>query len=108
MLAANLPIKTAFKLKGVANKVADELDKYDKLRLEMITKYADKDEKGNIALEDNGHAKFSSDGLRKFIDNLNELGSVDVDIPAIHISELDGLDNFTGEDFVFLGDLIDA
>lgn len=100
---------TAFKLRGVAKLIAEEHGKYDEIRIGLVKKWGDKDEAGELVIDEKtGSAVFSGENYTEFLREINELGSIEVDVPKLHISELDGLKNFTGKDFLYLDELIDA
>jgi len=101
-----LPLKAAFKLKGIAKKVNDEFTKYDELRLESVKKFAEKDDAGNLILDDKGNAKFSNDGMLDFVKQLDELLSIDIEILPLSIDELGSELNITADELMILEDVI--
>lgn len=86
--AQELPLRTAFKLKGITKKVQEELDKYEEVRQSALQKYGDKDEQGNLRIQEDGAVALSSDGLRAFVLELNELTSLDIELSSIALTEL--------------------
>jgi len=86
-----LPLKTAFKLKGIMKIVREEFAKYDEVRKEAIQKHALKKPDGSIKVDDNDNATFSDKGMKAFVAEINELGSLEVEVPTIKLSELSGL-----------------
>lgn len=107
LLESSLPMTTAFKLRGIAKIIGEEHKKYDEMRLELLQKYADKKEDGSLDVdEESGMARFTGNNIAKFTQDLNELASVEVELPTISVSELEGMDNFTAKDFIYLDELI--
>ena len=108
LIACDLPVRTAFKLKGIATTIATEHEKYNKLRMELITRFAETEENGELKKQENGDAVFTESEYEKFLGEFRELQSIDVEIPTIALSELETLKGFKADDFLRLGDLIEA
>lgn len=89
LAAANLPVKTAFKLKGVVKKVREEYSKYEEVRLAALNKYGKKKEDGSVEMNDKQEVQFAeSADMIKFATELQELSSVEIDLPTISLSDL--------------------
>lgn len=88
LLDQPLPAKTAFKLKGIAKRVTEELTKYEEVRKDAIQKYgsklADSDE---LDVEENGNVRFSNENMLKFVAEITELTATEVEIPTISIND---------------------
>lgn len=84
----SLPLKTAFRLKGIIKLVNEEFNKYDEVRKEALQRHGDKDEAGNLKTDEQGNVKLSKEGMHNFLSELSELTSMDIDCPTIKISEL--------------------
>lgn len=83
-----LPLKIAYKLKGIVKIVNEEYAKYDEVRKEALQRHGDKDEDGVLKTDANGNAELSKDGMQAFLLELSELANMEIDCPTIKISEL--------------------
>lgn len=81
-----LPLKTAFKLKGIINSVDVELKKYDEIRQAALTQYGKKNEDGSLTADENGNV--SLEDAESFVKQLNELLSLDIELPKVTLAEL--------------------
>jgi hypothetical protein len=106
LLKNQVPIKTAFKLKGILQTVSQELSKYEALRSELLQRYGSKDETGKLIRDKAGKVALEGDGLRAFSDELNQLVDLDLDIPSIKLEELGDKVQLSVEELMVLGDLI--
>jgi hypothetical protein len=87
-----LPIKTAFKLKGIAKLLRDEAAKHEELRVENLNKHGIKEENGALKLDARNNVLFNEEGLKKFVADMEELASLEIEVPQITLSELgDGI-----------------
>lgn len=105
LMSKPLPIKTAYKLKGVVNTVNDELAKYESLRKELIDRLSNKKEDGSIETDNSGNVLFSNENRMEYFKELRELLDMDVEVPTIKLSDL-GEINVTTDEIFSLGDLI--
>lgn len=87
LLQQNVPLKTAFKLRGLNNRVKEEIEKYEHCRHSALNKYGRKDANGKLEIVGKA-VQFETDGMDKFLRELGELGSVDVDVGHINIADL--------------------
>lgn len=101
-----LPLKTAFKLKGIIVKANEEFAKYDDLRLESLKKYSLKDDQGNMVLDSDGNATLLADVSQEFVKELNELTSLDLDLGSMKVSELGNNLNLSVEELLILDGII--
>jgi hypothetical protein len=83
-----LPLKTAFKLKGITKIVNEEFAKYDEVRQESLKRHGEKNAEGELILNDQGNVELSKEGMQAFLLELSELANVEIDCPTIKISEL--------------------
>lgn len=100
-----LPIKTAYKLKGLVKTVNDELAKYESLRQDIIGRLADRKDDGTIATDTTGNVLFTSENRAAFFKELKDLLEMDVDMPSIKLADLGTID-ITAEDLFALDELI--
>ena len=83
-----LPLKTAFKLKGISKAVRDEYAKYEEVRQLALQKHGLKNDDGSLQLDDTNNVKFSAEGMKEFVAELGELTAMDVSLPSVKVSEL--------------------
>jgi len=76
--------------------------------MNLIKKYGEKDENGELITDENGNCKIEQVGLDTFSKELNDLVTMEVEINAnkIKLDDIDGLD-FTPTEMVALEPFID-
>ena len=89
LMQSELPIRTAFKLKGLLNRVNEELKKHAELQQAIVDKYADRGEDGNVIVSPEGAVKFSGENLTKAEPELQELFNLEVELDTISAAELE-------------------
>lgn len=102
----DIPLKTAFKLRGIIKKTNDELVKYDEVRTDALSRLGDKNEDGSLATDERGTVKLSGDNLQSFTDQLSALINTDVDVGSVGVNELGDKLTITTNDMLMLDDLI--
>lgn len=100
-----LPVKLAFKLRGIVKKIAEETDKYDTVRKDLIEKYGKKDENGKLLVAED-QVQFDQDGMKGFVSEINELLTVDVELATINIGDLSEAVSLSTEDLIVLEGLL--
>jgi hypothetical protein len=100
-----LPLKVAFKLKGAINSVDAELKKYEEVRMSALQKYGKKNEDGSLAADENGNIPLEGDSAQNFVAELNELLSLEIELPKFTLSELGDKVTMSSEE-LFLLDFI--
>lgn len=83
-----LPLRTAFRLKGIMNIAKEESRKYEEVRKQALMKYGKKKEDGELVLDEKSCVQFDPEGLQAFATELNELGGLEIEVPKIKLSEL--------------------
>jgi hypothetical protein len=83
-----LPLKTAFKLKGIINSVDVELKKYEEVRQAALSKYGKKKEDGSLDADENGNIPLEGESAEGFVKELNELLTLEIELPSVSASEL--------------------
>jgi len=86
--AQPLPLRIAFKLKGVQVKVDEELKKFEECRQGALEKLGKKDADGKLMTKPDGAVEFEQDQLKLFAAELNDLGAMDVEIPSVKLDDL--------------------
>jgi len=84
----SLPLRTVFKLKGIIKSVQSEYAKYEEVRQSALQKYGLKNEDGSLKMNDSKNVQFDEEGLKAFAAELNDLTSLDVELPSVKLSEL--------------------
>ena len=90
----SLPIKTAYKLSRLSKSIAQEVEFYQTELNKIITKYALKDEQGNLTLtEDKKGFRVDPEFQSQCANELNELSNLDIELPDISfdIDEFDSI-----------------
>lgn len=104
--AQPMPLRVAFKIKGITAKVDEELKKFEACRQEALVKYGKKDDAGKLVTKDDNNVDFEPAQLQAFAGELNDLGQTDVDIPAISLAELGEKAELTVEELTLLDAII--
>lgn len=100
-----LSLRVAFKLKGIINKVDEELKKYEEVRSGALAKYGKKNEDGTLVSDANGNVALEGEEAEGFVKEINELLALDIELPKLSLSELG--DNLTmSSEELFLLDFI--
>lgn len=86
--AAPLPLRVAFKLKGISAKVDEEVKKFEAVRMEALEKAGKKDEAGKVVVKPDGNVDMDPDKLQEFVAQLNELGQTEVELPSLKVEDL--------------------
>lgn len=107
LINAEVPMKTALKIKKISEKIEGYLTAYEVSRLETIKKYAVLDENGEPKADDNNNAIFSSQEARiEFAKELSEIVSADIEIEKVTIEELGDSIVLSTADLIALEDVI--
>lgn len=83
ILIKKLPIKISFIIAKNKKNMETILEIYNEKRMDLIEKYAVKDDKGEIVIDHNGNAKI--DDLKSFTNELEELWSIEQDVNIEYI-----------------------
>jgi hypothetical protein len=108
LLPEVLPIKTAFHLKKIMKIVNEAIDNYEELRQIALQKYAKKDSEGNILFDpETGAAEFDDASIQLFVKEIEDLMSVEIDIPKIKPEDFGGSLSLSVEDLTAIEDIIE-
>lgn len=102
-----VPIKTVFLIKGIQKRIEEELIKYEEVRRELILRYAEKDEEGNLILVDD-NATLEGDNRDNFLEELNNLIDVEIDVGSFTVEDLGDKIDLSVEDVEGLEGILDA
>lgn len=103
---SKVPLRTAFKLKGMIKVAQVEFEKYEDCRKEAIQKYGAKDEEGNLAVDEKGQVRLEGENLQSFAKELSELTNMVIQMDTLCIDELGEDCELTAEEFMHLDDLV--
>lgn len=84
ILKKKLPIKASFIIAKNKKKIDDILEIYDKKRIDLVEKYAIKNDEGEIIIDNNGNAKINN--LKSFSEELEELWSIEQNFEIEYIT----------------------
>jgi hypothetical protein len=101
LIGQPVPLRTAFKLKGINAKIQEELRKFEECRQSAITKYGKKDAHGKLIIRDDNTVTFEHEQLQAFTAELNDLNETDIELASIKFDEL-------GEKALLSADDLDA
>jgi len=102
----DIPLRAAFKLRGIIKSGNDELVKYDEVRGEALKRFGEKKEDGSLNIDDKGTVALSDDNRTQFINELNVLLNTDIDLGKIKLEELGDKCSLTTQELIVLDDLI--
>jgi hypothetical protein len=100
-----LPLRVAFKLKGTIGRIDEEQKKYEDVRLAALNKYGKKNEDGTLSSDSNGNVALEGADAELFVKDLNDLLSLDIELPSFSVNELGDKVTMSSEE-LFLLDFI--
>ena len=100
--------KLAWQIARLLKAAEAEIANFNETRMNLIKKYGEKDEQGELITDDKGNCKIEPQFLNEFTTELNDLISEKVEINANKIKmELLGDIDFTPSDMVILEPFVD-
>lgn len=85
--ATKIPVKTAYKLNKLINTINEHVVFYQEQIRNLLQDYAEKDDKGEyIYTNDNIGIKIKKESQQEFVEKVNELLTLDVELPDITFS----------------------
>ena len=106
LLVGDLPLRTAFRLKGMNKMVVGEAEKYEAVRQDLLNKFGKKGDDGKLAVDATNNVQFEAEGIRAFMQALQELSDTDIDIPTLKIDDLGDKIELSAEDLIVLDGFI--
>lgn len=106
--ATGLPIRTAFRLKGIVKTVNEEYSKYEELRENLLNLHGSKDADGKLIIIENSNppaVKLEGENLQLFAKELSELANEEIQLSKLKLSELGDI-QVTFEDVEMLDGLL--
>lgn len=104
--AQPMPLRVAFKLKGVTARVDQELKKFEECRQAALDKFGKKDAEGKMVTKEDNTVEFEPGQLQAFAAELNELGQEDLDVGSVSLKDLGDKCELTVEEVTVLDGLI--
>ena len=100
--------KLAWSIARLLKSAETEIQGFNATRMNLIKKYGEKDENGELITDENGNCKINNDAVQEFSDELNEILETEVEINANQI-DIELLENveFTPSDMAILEPFID-
>lgn len=106
LAAQEIPLRTAFKLRGIIKTSNDEFAKYEEVRADALKRFGDRKEDGSLDADANGTVKLSEENMAQFVAELNLLLGTEVSVGNIKLSELGEKASLTANDLMILDSLI--
>lgn len=88
MAKNQMPIASAWKIKSVIKEVAQEIAKYEEMRVELVRKYAKKDESGEYVAGEKGGISVDPEQMTEFTKEFNELLNLEATVTKIRFTDL--------------------
>lgn len=100
--------KLAWSISRLLKAAEKEIQEFNETRMNLIKKYGDKDENGELVTDEKGNCKIDNAHLQEFTSELNDLISAEVEINAnkIDIELLEDIE-FTPSDMATLEPFIE-
>lgn len=83
-----LPIKAAFMLSQITEKMEQEIERFETVKLDSIRKSGIKDDKGELIPDANGNVTLSPEDSERITKELKEALDQDIDMPVVNLSDL--------------------
>lgn len=100
--------KLAWQVARLLKSAEAEIQSFNETRMNLIKKYGEKDENGELITDENGNCKILPEGIETFTNELNELIASEVEINANKLDiNLFGDTDFTPSDMAALEPFID-
>ena len=99
---------TAFKIARIIRELNKEIELFEKQRVEMIEKYCERDEQGQMVMIDESQVKIKEDNIPKYNDELREILNTKVEINAdvIPLTSIDEM-KISPQDALFIDKLFE-
>lgn len=103
-----LKAKLAWQVSKLLKSADKEIQEFNETRMNLVKKYGEKDEQGELITDEKGNCKILEGGINDFTSELNELVGSEVEISAnkISINDLENID-FTPAEMANLEPFVD-
>ena len=100
--------KVAFQISKILKRLEDELTLFNNTRVEIIKKYSQTDENGELISDENGNVKLKEETIEDFNKEITELLNMEIEIDAnkIALEDIENVD-FTPAEMTLLMPLIE-
>lgn len=100
--------KTAYYTARLLREIDKELTLFNETRGNLIKKYGEKDENGELKIDENGNCKFTSEEMDKFYFEMNDIlnNIIELNANKIELNDLENLD-FTPTEMILLEPFIE-
>lgn len=78
-----LPMRQAYDVSRLVDTARSEFQRYDKLRMDLLHRFGDKDEHEQLITSEQGNVQLSPENLLAFQGALDELQAVEIELPAV-------------------------
>ena len=104
----SLKAKLAFQIARVLKEAEKEVQGFNDTRMNLIKKYGEKDEGGELVKDENDNCKIPNESIKEFQDELNEVMNTEIEINAnkLRMEDLESLD-FTPSEMAMLEPFIE-
>ena len=92
LAGTELKAKLAWQVGRILKSADTEIQSFNDTRMNLIKKYGEKDEAGELVTDDSGNCKIPNESLAMFSSELNELIDTEIEINANKIA-IDSLDD---------------
>ena len=94
-----LKARLALSIARVLKEAEREIQNFNEVRMNLINKYGEKGEDGQLVTDENGNCKILPDGIDTFTKELNDLVNTEVEINAnkLKLADLENLDFTPGQ-----------
>jgi len=106
IVKCQMPIASAWRIKGVVKEINEATVRYEEMRSELIKKYAKKDESGEFVVTD-GKVNVASENMDAFSLELNELLSMDFELKKLAFTDLPNSLELSPEEAFVLEAIVD-
>ena len=106
LMNQKLPLKVAYKLRGINKIIRAQREEYEALRREALNRFGNKDEAGALQVDEAGNVGFSQENLQAFLSELNDLVKIEFDVPKISLEELGNDIELSAAELAVIEDLI--
>ncbi len=98
-----LKARLALSIARLLKEAEREIQNFNEVRMNLIKKYGEKDENGELVTDESGNCKILPDGVETFSKELNDIIGTEIEINAnkLRLDDLDNLD-FTPSDMAVL------
>ena len=100
--------KIAYYIARLLREIDKELTLFNETRGTLIKKYGEKDENGELKIDENGNCKFSPEATERFYSEMNDIlnNVIELNANKINLNDLEELD-FTPTEMIILEPFIE-